>query len=345
MDLDYLQSLMGGDEVAEEAGYQDIWVVGETAGGELTPLTTAITGKARELANALGAYVKGLLFGSDLGAAAERMIQFGADSVLLFDHPRLTGFGVESYMAALGSEIEKGRPEIVLFGATSLAGDLSSRLAARFDGPCFTHCIDLGVDEMQRALLATVPRLGGEYFEMLVSPTARPQFATVEAGVLPEPFADEYRFGDVESAEIVELPPAEVEHRGPAGGEAPAIPLRDARVIVCAGRGLLDEDGLKLAGELAEMLNGHLAGTRGAFDEGWIDEEQMIGMGGVTARPDLYVACGVSGAIQHVMGVEKAGFVVAINNDPRAEIFQYADVGIVGDAKETVEALIAAVGE
>ena len=255
MDLDYLQSLMGGDEVAEEAGgYQDIWVVGETSAGELSPLTAALIAKARELANGLGAYVKGILFGPDSQPAGERMIQFGADSVVLFDAPALAGFGLEPFAEALASAIETERPEMVLFGATSLGGELAPCLAARFGGPCFTHCIDLGIDEMQRALLATVPRLAGEYYEILASPTARPQFATIEDGVLPQPYADEYRFGDVASAELPDLPPARVQQVGVYEGERASASLEDAEVIVCLGRGLLDEEGVRLAGELAGAL-------------------------------------------------------------------------------------------
>jgi electron transfer flavoprotein alpha subunit len=343
MDLDYLQSLMGGDEVAEEAGgYQDIWVVGETVAGELTPLSAAVLGKARELANGLGAYVKGILFGVDCEPAGEQMIHFGADSVALFDAPALVEFGLEPYVEALASAIELERPEIVLWGATSLGGELAPRLAARFGGPCFTHCIDLGIDEIQRALLATAPRMGGEYYEILSSPTARPQFATVEEGSLPAPYPDMYRFGEVTSADLAELPAARVQSLGVYEGELAPTPLAEARAIVCVGRGLHDEEGVGLAGELADALGGQVAGTRGAFDEGWIDEARVVGMGGISVRPALYVACGVSGAIQHVMGMEEAGYVVAITDDPHAEIIAHADVAMIGDAKEIVAALNAA---
>lgn len=346
MDLDYLQSLMGGDEIAEEeSGYQDIWVIGETEADELTPLTRAIVGKARELANGLGVYVWGVLFGQGLEPAAERMIRFGADTVILFDDPSLAEFGLEPYSEALGRRIEGDRPEIILFGATSLAGELAPRLAARFDAPCFTRCLDLGIDEMQRTLLATVPRLGGAYFEMVASPSARPQFATVQAGVLPEPFADEYRFGEVLNGDASDLPAPRVEQRGPAGGALPKTRLADARVIVCAGRGLVDAGGVEEARKLADALGAHLAGTRGAFDEGWIDEASVIGMGGITVKPELYIGCGVSGAIQHLMSMEKAGFIVAINTDRDADLVHFADVSVVGDAREVLAALNAALAD
>ena len=344
MDLDYLQSLMGGSEVPEDVGGSgDIWVIGETVAGELTPLSAAMVGKARELANGLGVYVRGVLFGPDCGPAGERIFQFGADAVTLYDAPALAEFALEPYIETLAGAIDEQKPEIVLMGATSLGGELAPRLAARYGGSCFSHCVDLGIDEMQRALLATVPRLGGEYFETLVSPTARPQFATIEEGALTEPFADEYRFGTATVADPGDLPTARVQALGASEGDTPVTPLEDAHTIVCLGRGLLDEEGVRLAGELAEALGGQVAGTRGAFDEGWIDEERIIGMGGVTVQPDLYVACGVSGAIQHVMGMEDAGYVVAINSDPNAEMIGYADAAMVGDAKEMVAALIEAV--
>lgn len=343
MDLEYLQSLMGGSEVPEDVGGSgDIWVIGETVAGELTPLTAAIAGKARELANGLGVYVRGILFGPDCQAAGERMFHFGADAVTLYDAPALAEFALEPYVQALAGAIEEQTPEIVLLGATSLGGELAPRLAARCGGVCYSHCVDLGIDEMQQALLATAPRLGGEYFETLISPTARPQFATIADGVLTEPFADEYRLGAVATAEIGPLPAVRVQNLGAAERDVQAVPLGDARVIVCLGRGLLDEEGVRLAGELADALGGQVAGTRGAFDEGWIAEDRIIGMGGVTVRPDLYVACGVSGAVQHAMGMEEAGYVLAINSDPDAEMIGYADAAMIGDAKEMVAALLAA---
>jgi len=342
MDLDFLQSLMGGEEVAESASYQDLWVIGETAGGEPTPLTIAIVGKARELANALGAYVKTVLFGPGQSAAGETLIRYGADEVILLEDPALTDFALEPYVAALAEQIEAGRPEIVLFGATSLGGELGPRLAARFGGPFLGQCIDLRIDEIQRALQATVPRLGGEYYEIVTAPAARPQFATIPAGVLPRPFADDSRSGAVETAFPAALPAPAVQPLGPFIGQLPPVPLKDARVIVCVGRGLEDDEGLKLASELAARLGGQVAGTRGAFDAGWVCEDRVIGMGGVSVRPALYIGCGVAGAIQHVVAMDKAGFVVAINRDPTAEIFQAADMGIVADAKEALQALLAA---
>ena len=338
MDLSYLESLMGAQETYA-GGDQGIWVVGETAGGELAPLSISILGKARELANALGAGVKGILFGLDLAAPAERMIRYGADAVTLFDDPLLAEYGLEPYAAALVSLMGASPPEIILFGATSLGGELAPRLAQRFGGPCFTQCVNLGLDEVQRALVATHPMLGGEYYEIAVSPTERPQFATVAAGAFPIPYPDEYRFGEVTSGPSTNLPPAGAHVLGPAREERPIPPLKEASIVVCAGRGLQDEEGLHLAEALASVLGGQLAGTRGACDEGWIPADRVIGVGGETVRPALYIGCGVSGAIQHVMGMQGAGYVLAINRDPRAEIFQYADLGVVGDAKEVLRAL------
>lgn len=339
MDLDFLQSLMGGEEMAAaETAYQDIWVVGEVSGEGLTPATRALLGKARDMANALGVYVKGVLFGSEEAAGSE-MVTFGADVVYLLEGAGLESFAVEPYTEALARQIESGQPEIVLFNATSLGGELAPRLAARFRAPLFTHCIDLGVDEALRALLATVPRLGGEYYEILVSPSLRPQFATVEPGVLPAPFADPYRYGSVEHVAFEDLPPARVEVLGPYPEGLPEPPLSRSRVIICVGRGVGDEEGVELARRLAEKLGGRLAGTRGALDEGWISEEQLIGMAGQTVRPALYIACGAAGAIQHMLGIARTECLIAINTDPKAEIFPYADLGVVADAKAVLEAL------
>jgi electron transfer flavoprotein alpha subunit len=339
MDLDFLQSLMGGEEMAAaETAYQDIWVVGEVSGEGLTPATRALLGKARDMANALGVYVKGVLFSAPESAGSE-MISYGADTVYLLEGAGLESFAVEPYAEALARQIESGRPEIVLFNATSLGGELAPRLAARFRAPLFTHCMDLSIDEAQRALLATVPRLGGEYYEILISPSLRPQFATVEPGVLPAPFADPYRFGSVERVTFDDLPAGRVEMLGPYAGGLPEPPLSRSRVIVCVGRGVQDTEGVELARRLAAKLGGQLAGTRGALDEGWISEEQLVGMAGRTVRPALYIACGVAGAIQHMLGIAKTECLIAINTDPKAEIFPYADLGVVADAKAVLEEL------
>lgn len=344
MDLDFLQSIMGGEEMgAAETAYQDIWVVGEVSAGELTPATRALLGKARDMANALGAYVKGVLFGPEESAANE-MTTYGADVVYLVEGAGLESFATEPFVEALARQIERGRPEIVLFSATSLAGELAPRLAARFRAPLFTHCIDLGIDEAQRALLATVPRLGGEYYEILVSPSRRPQLATVEPGVLPTPFADPYRYGSVEHITFDDLPPARVEILGPYPDALPQPPLPRCPVIVCVGRGVQDAEGVELARRLAQRLGGRLAGTRGALDEGWIREDELIGMAGRTVRPKLYIGCGVAGAIQHMMGIAKTECLIAVNTDPKAEIFAYADLGVMAGAKEVIQALLDALG-
>jgi electron transfer flavoprotein alpha subunit len=346
MDLEYLQSLMSG-AAGESFGAAEggIAVVGETQAGRLTPLTMAVIGKARELGNALGAPVKGFLFGSELAEPAAHMIKYGADSVTLFEEPALAEFSVEPYVAALAGQIEAGKIELVLFGATSLAGEVAPRLAQRLGGPLFSRCVGLDLDVGTHALVATCPMLGGEYYEVRAGRPGAPQCATLEAGVFPIPYPDEYRQGEVAPAATGELPAGRVRRLGGLDERCGAPPLRAARKIVCAGRGLVDRAGVELARQTAALLGAQVAGTRGALDEGWVTPEQVIGVGGESVRPALYIGCGVSGAIQHVAGMQGAGFVVAINDDPEAEIFAYADLGVVGDAPATLQALNAALRE
>jgi electron transfer flavoprotein alpha subunit len=347
MDLDYLQMLMGEEEVVVEEegeGYRNIWVVAERAGDELVPVTLKILNQARQLAATLGAYVMAVLVGGDEPLAQE-LIYHGADKVFLFDDPALKDYALEPYAKALGDLFADKMPEIVLFGATDVGGELAPRLARRLGTVVLTNCADLILDAAQRTLVCTVPAYDGEYSEVVAfSPDVHPQIVTVQPGAFGRPYRDEYRSAEVEPV-TVDLDGAQPRVKVlniVAQIEREPVPLPQARIVVSAGRGMGDAKGFALVEKLAAVLGGEVAGSRGAVDEGWIDEERQVGMGGATVRPDLYVACGISGAIQHYLGMEEAKFVVAINRDEKAPILKVADVGIVADAKEVIPAIIEA---
>jgi electron transfer flavoprotein alpha subunit len=195
---------------------------------------------------------------------------------------------------------------------------------------------------MQRQLLATYPLYGGEYFQTSICPEARPQMATVLPGAFRPPLADPSRTGEVETI-AVDIGDLEVRSKvlKVVSEEArPEVPLGKAKIVVSGGRGMGDAESFALVEELAEVLGGQVGGSRGAVDESWIGEERQVGLGGTQIAPDLYVACGIAGAIQHYAGILDSKFVVAINRDPNATIFQVADVGIVGDVHEVLPALI-----
>jgi electron transfer flavoprotein alpha subunit len=340
MDLDFLESMVG--EALEESPYRDIWVVVEKAGEALAPVVLEMLGQARQLSDSLGVYVKAVLLGESTEELGQELVSNGADVVYMTDDPRLSEYNTESYSEVLGHLIEEGKPEIVLLGATSMGRDLAPRLAQRLGTALFTNCLNLEIDEMQRQLLATYPVYGGEYFQTSVCPEARPQMATVLPGAFRPPLADPSRTGEVETI-AVDMDDLEVRSKTleVVSQEArPEVSLGKAKIVVSGGRGMGDADSFALVKELAGVLDGQVGGSRGAVDEGWMDKDRQVGLGGTQIAPDLYVACGIAGAIQHYAGILDSKFVVAINRDPNATIFQVADVGIVGDVHEVLPALI-----
>ena len=340
MDLDFLESMMG--EAVEESPYRDIWVVAEKEGDALAPVVLEMLGKARQLSDSLGVYVKAVFLGASPEELRQELVSNGADVVYVTDDPHLSKYSTEIYSKVLGDLIEEGKPEIVLLGATGMGRDLAPRLAQRLGTALFTNCVSLEIDEMQRQLLATYPVYGGEYFQTSVCPEARPQMATVLPGAFRPPLADPSRTGEVETI-AVDIDGVEVRSKVlkvVSEEVRPEVPLGKAKIVVSGGRGMGDAESFALVEELADVLGGQLGGSRGAVDEGWIGEERRVGLGGTQIAPDLYIACGIAGAIQHYAGILDSKFVVAINKDPNATIFQVADVGIVGDAQEVLPALI-----
>ena len=345
MDLEYWELLAGEaiEEEEEEIAYRDIWVVAEAEEGALTPGSLEMVGKAQELAAALGAYVQSVLLGEGLEDLAQELIHCGSDGVYLADAPLLVEYHLETYAQVLGDLFQEQKPEIILFGATELGQELAPRLAQRLGTGLISDCLDLFIDETERVLLAKHPVYGGEYFHVSTFLGAKPQIATVRPGAFRLPFADEYRYGDVEEV-AVNLNGIEgrVKVLSVAAEEAqPQAPISKATVIVAGGRGLGDAEGFALVEELAEALGGQVAGSRGALDEGWIGEEQLVGLSEITVKPDLYIACGISGDVHHYFAMQDSKFVVAIHKDPNASIFKTANVGIVGDPKEVIPPLLA----
>ncbi len=350
MDLEYWELLAGeAVEEEEEIAYRDIWVVAEAEEGALTPGSLEMVGKARELADALGAYVQAITLGEGLEDMAQELIHCGSDGVYLADdglasHATLVEYHLETYAQVLGDLFQEQKPEIILFGATKLGQELAPRLAQRLGTGLISDCLDLFIDETERVLLAKHPVYGGEYFHVSTFLGAKPQIATVRPGALRLPFADEYRYGDVEKVAInLDGIEGKVKVLSVAAEEAqPQAALSEAAVIVAGGRGLGDAEGFALVKELAEALGGQVAGSRGALDEGWIGEEQLVGLSEITVKPDLYIACGISGDVHHYFAMQDSKFVVAIHKDPNASIFKTANLGIVGDPKEIIPPLLAA---
>lgn len=330
------------EEVGE--GYRNIWVLVETASSAPLPASLEVMGQARELADQIGVYVYGILLGEGVEPLGQELFAYGADRVLVADDPALAEYQPEIYVQVLACLVDQHRPEILLLAATPLGSDLAPRLAQRLNTGLISHCVRLGLDLSERLLLGTFAVLGEEMYHTVACPEARPQMATLQPGRFRMPYEEAYRSGDVER---VDVDLAEASGRLTwanldAEVDLPAVPLSRAKVVVSAGRGMGDAEGFALVEQLAAALGGVVAGSRGAYDEGWIAEEQIVGVGGEFIAPDLYVACGISGDIHHYFGLQEAKFVVAINSDERAPIMQFANVAVVGDAKQVVPAMLEA---
>jgi electron transfer flavoprotein alpha subunit len=343
MDLDYLQALMGEMPSSEEVSYRGILVVAECSGAGISRVSQELLGRARELADALGTRVSAVLLGDGLQALAPELIARGADTVYLAEDPALSVPMTATYSHVLADLIDAKKPEIVLFGATSLGRDVAPRLAARLKTGLMTDALVLELDESERLLLATNTLYGGSLLNTLAVPSGRPQIATVRAGAHRVPAADRYREGQIESFAVTLDESDSAVHAGEwktAGSEDAG--LAGARVIVAGGRGLGGPDGFSVLANLAKSLGGAVGASRGAVETGWIGKEHWVGVLGQHVSPDLYLACGIRGAIQHRLGMKGSKCVVAINTDPAAPFFRFADYGLVGDYRDIVPALVKA---
>ena len=343
--LDDYEEEEAGPQIAEAGeGYRNIWVIAEVVTGALCPSTLEALGQARELADQIGVYVYAVLLGQGVESLGQELISYGADLVLVGEDPALGEYQPEIYTLALACLVEQYRPEILLLPATALGNDLAPRLAQRLNTGLISHCVKLDLDMSERLLLGTFPVLGGEMYHTAACPEARPQMATLEPEYFRASYEDAYRSGEVQRVDL---------DLGEASGklawlshdaevDLPVVPLSKAKVVVSAGRGLQDGEGFALAEQLAEALGGVVAGSRGAYDEGWIEEGQIVGIGGQEIAPDLYVACGLSGDVYHYFGLHDARFVVAINPDENAPIMKLANMAVVADARSLIPALLAA---
>ncbi len=321
-----------------ETGRGEVWVICEPAAdGGLNRVSAELLTAARDLAASLGVQVGAFLAGTGLQPAATAAIQFGADTVYLADHPRLDPFRDEPFAAVLTRAIRQYHPEIVLGGATAVGRALLPRVAVEVNTGLTADCTALSIDPETGLLLQTRPAFGGNILATIQCERHRPQMATVRPGVLPAAAPDAARTGrlvalELDSNDLQSSLEWLAFRPSPKGGSD----LRDANIIVAAGAGAGGPEGVALVAELAAALGGCLGASRAAVDAGWADYPQQVGQTGVTVQPKLYIACGISGAVQHLVGMQNSDMIVAINRDPDAPIFRYADVGIHGDLREII---------
>jgi electron transfer flavoprotein alpha subunit len=332
----------------------EVWVFAEQHGGRLEDTPLELMSKARHLADIVGVKLGAVLAGHNIGGLSKKLIEYGADKVYVVDEPLLEHFQTNSYAKVICRLIGKHRPQIVVYGATATGRDLAPRIASEIKAGLTADCTDLqigdhteaGSGKVHKNLLFQVrPAFGGNIIATIINYDRWPQMATVREGVMPMPEPDVSRTGEI-IKEKVQLSAADLpltileEHK-----RAKKVDLKAARVIVTGGAGVGSRENFKLIWDLANVLGAAPGATRAAVDLGFIDHDHQVGQTGTTVRPSLYIAVGVSGAIQHQAGMSESQKIVAINNDPDAPIFQIAHYKIVGDLNEVVPMMIKALKE
>ncbi len=319
--------------------YSGIWVVAEQRRGRLQPVALELLGKARQLADARGSSVTAVLLGSGMDMHGETLIQHGADKVFLADASFLSDYRTLPAERVIGGLIEQHKPEVILFGATTMGRDLAPRIANRFRTGLTADCTGLEMSP-DGLLLQTRPAFGGNIMATITTPLHRPQMATVRPGVMKAQHSPG-RKGDIETVTAEPAPSDDLVHiLSSVKKEQGRIALDKADVIVSGGRGLRDPRNFKLLEELAGFFSGQVGASRAAVDMGWIAHDHQVGQTGKTVRPTMYIACGISGAVQHLAGMQNSDIIVAINKDPQAPIFSIAHYALVGDMNIIVPALI-----
>ncbi|MFB0555441.1 MAG: electron transfer flavoprotein subunit alpha/FixB family protein [Phycisphaerae bacterium] len=332
----------------------EVWVFAEQHNGRLEDTPMELMSKARHLADMLSVKLATVVLGDNVKDLATKLIHYGADKVYLAEHPLLGAYQTNSYAKVMCDLIHKHQPQIVLYGATITGRDLAPRIASAAKAGLTADCTDLQIGDHQtikdkklhkNLMFQIRPAFGGNIIATIINLDRWPQMATVREGVMPAPEADTTHSGEIveEKVEISEQElPLEIldEHKRPK-----KVDLKAARIIVAGGAGVGSKDNFKLIWDLANCLGAAPAATRAAVDLGFIDHDHQVGQTGTTVRPSLYIAVGISGAIQHQAGMSQSQKIVAVNNDPDAPIFGIAHYKIIGDLNEVVPLMIKSIKE
>ncbi|MFH1034577.1 MAG: electron transfer flavoprotein subunit alpha [Pseudomonadota bacterium] len=338
-----LMSDIQEEPLPDLSGYRGVWVFCQVEAGRLARVSLELLGQGAVLAAQLDQPLAAVLLGHQVEGLIPELAAHGAARVYLAQDPGLAQYSTLAYTRVLAELINAHQPNVLLLGATPLGRDLAPRLSRRLDLGLTADCTELAIDPQGGGLWQTRPAFGGNVMATIDTPKARPQMATVRPGVMALGPRQEGATCEV-LRQAVDLKPGDLLPRlvsAQARGQK-AVDLAAARVIVAGGRGCGGGRGLELLARLASALGGQVGGTRVAVEEGWLSPAQQIGQTGVSVRPELYIACGISGAIQHRAGCLGARYIVALNRDRRAPIFQVADYALVGDLFKVVPALLAA---
>ncbi len=320
--------------------YKGIWVIAEQRRARLHPVTAELLGKARELADVRKTNVSAVVLGADIKHLSNVLIQHGADRVFIADAPFLEPYRTIPAERVIAGLIDKHKPEIILLGATTMGRDLAPRLANRFRTGLTADCTGLTIAADDGLLHQTRPAFGGNIMATITTPRHRPQMATVRPGVMqPQFFPD--RNGETISVKVKQQASDNaVQILKTVKKRKSSISLEKAEVIVSGGRGLGESKNFRLLEKLARVFSGQVGASRAVVDMGWIAHEHQVGQTGKTVRPRIYIACGISGAVQHLAGMQESDIIIAINKDPQAPIMQIAHFGLVGDFKRIIPELI-----
>ena len=323
----------------DKAQYKNVYVFVEQREGVIQNVGLELLGKARELADALNEKVYAMLLGHDLTTQAQECIAYGADTVLRVDAPELATYVTEPYAQAIYQIIRDNKPSIVLIGATTIGRDLGPRLSARVETGLTADCTGLEISE-DRDLLMTRPAFGGNLMATIICKEHRPQMSTVRPGVMRMGQRDDNRKGTIEDVKInFDKSKFRVRVLETVKQTKNLVDITEAHVLISGGRGVGNAEGFDMLRAMANTIGAEVSASRAMVDAGVLGHERQVGQTGKTVRPDLYFAMGISGAIQHLAGMEESEYIIAINKDIFAPIFNVADLGIVGDVRKIVPLL------
>lgn len=320
--------------------YKGVFVFAQQVDCVINGVSFELIGKGKELAADLGTEVTAVILGDGVKSLADELAAYGADKVIVVDDPVLKEYTTEPYTHAIHKIIEKHKPEVFLYGATAIGRDLAPRVSARATTGLTADCTKLEVDPDNKKLRMTRPAFGGNIMATIICPDHTPQMATVRPGVMKKatknPSAkanvEEFNPGFEKNNKYVEV--TEVVKK-----VSDKVDIMDAKILISGGRGVGAKENFKMLEELAEVLGGEVSSSRASVDAGWTEKDQQVGQTGKTVRPNVYFAIGISGAIQHLAGMEESDIIVAINKDADAPIFDVADYGVVGDLNKIVPKL------
>ena len=345
--------------------YKNVWVYTEQRGGKLMPVALELLGEGRRLSREISEETKvcAVLVGSETDHLTEELYAYGADAVYQLDHPLLKNYTTDGYTKVITEAIRENKPEIVLFGATHIGRDLAPRIAARLDTGLTADCTRLDIntgdyihyletyttastagldpEDGNKGLKQTRPAFGGNLMATIVTPNTRPQMATVRPGVMEKRDPEQGAKGELVKVDVqLSERDIQVEVLDVVKEAKELVSLTDADIICSGGRGLGNAEGFALIQKFADKVGGVVGASRAAVDAGWIDPSHQVGQTGTTVKPKIYFACGISGAIQHLAGMQTSDVIVAINRDPEAPMMQIADYAICGDLKKVIPEII-----